>query len=498
MPSSFDIGEIVGDYRVVGVLGAGGSGEVFKAEHTITKRAEAIKVLSLGRPHTTEEEQRFLREIQVQASLDHPNVASVRTAFWTANGLVLAMELVEGESLESIIARGRVPLGTAVGYVLQTLSALIHAHAHSVIHRDIKPGNIVVAPRGTVKLTDFGLAREAAKPSVTSTGSLAGSPFYMSPEQIDGGKLDVRTDIYSLGVVLYELVTGVRPLTGESAFSIMLAHKDTPPAPPMMLEPAIGQALSDIILTSLAKHPSERFQTAADFRYALDAARKALNLSPPTASVSHAEERGAGGLLRWREVHWIVDVVLAVALAVVLVIEGVGLLRRHREARPAVSRQPATAVAPSAAPVETIDAPPPASEPILQPLTRGETENLSKPEAAAPLPPKTVQRKKSLRAKSPEDPVVIVEKTAAPRSQGTAATENADSPPKPAPAAVAVAEDPPAPQAAQPAGDGTAAKPASDPQVKRGNRVWRALGKIVRPWKGSDNTKTQPEQPASE
>ncbi|MGE5648402.1 MAG: serine/threonine-protein kinase [Acidobacteriota bacterium] len=472
MAPSFEVGEIVGDYRVVGVLGSGGSGEVFKAEHTITKRAEALKVLSAGRPHTIEEEQRFLREIQVQASLDHPNVASVRTAFWTTSGLVLAMELVEGESLDSIIARGRVPLGVATGYILQTLSALIHAHAHGVIHRDIKPGNIVVGPRGTVKLTDFGLAREEASPSVTNTGALAGSPFYMSPEQIDGGKIDLRTDIYSLGVVLYELATGVKPFRGDSTFAIMRAHKESEPLPPVMLEPAIGESLNGIILTALAKNPAERFQTAADFRYALDGARKALNLAPSASG--GVAGGGAASLLHSRKARWVAGAALVMSLGAVAGVESLVRMRAPA-APPAVLHRPAPPPAPIVRPPVVIEVQVPPPEP--------ETPAAGDP---APEPPKTPRRK----MKPADAAAVMAHPPASVRRAKSIAP-----PPELAPAAAEqVAGAVPPPEAAGPAPEELAPGPAAKEQPKRRHAVWRALGKIVRPFTGSGEAKPEANQ----
>jgi len=267
---SLEAGTQLGDYRVLSRIGTGAYGEVYEGEHVITRRRDAIKVLVDGRHHIAEEEQRFLREIQVQASLHHPNIAAVYTAFSTPHGLALAMELVRGEPLSAILARGRVPLQQGIGYLLEMLAGLSYAHAEGVVHRDIKPENIVVAPDGSVKLTDFGLARSITSPRLTQSGAFAGSPYYMSPEQARGASTaDSRSDTYSAGVILYEVVTGQLPFLAESAFDVLMAHQISAPKPPVQLEPKIGTELNQVILTALEKEPDKRFQTAGAFHAAL-------------------------------------------------------------------------------------------------------------------------------------------------------------------------------------------------------------------------------------
>jgi tRNA A-37 threonylcarbamoyl transferase component Bud32 len=267
---SLEVGTQLGEYRIVSRIGGGAYGEVFEAEHVITRRRDAIKVLVDGHLHIAQEEQRFLREIQVQACLHHPNIAEVYNAFSTPHGLALVMELVRGEPLSAILARGRVPLDRGIGLVLGMLDGLSYAHTQGVVHRDIKPENIIVTPDGSVKLTDFGLARSLASPRLTQSGAFAGSPCYMSPEQgLGTGVVDSRSDTYSAGVVLYEIVTGRLPFTGESAFAVMSEHQLSAPRPPLELDPAIGTELSQVILTSLEKDLDKRFQTADAFRTAL-------------------------------------------------------------------------------------------------------------------------------------------------------------------------------------------------------------------------------------
>lgn len=222
---NINVGDVVGGYQVLASLGAGGVGRVYKVRHAITGRIEALKVLLPDFAQNEEQAERFLREVKVQANLNHPNIASVHNAFRVGGSLLMVMELVEGESLDRLIARGRLSLQEALGYTSQALAALSYAHGCGVVHRDVKPENMIVTPAGTLKVTDFGLAKTAADIRLTVTGATLGSLYYISPEQVNGvADLDKRADIYSMGAVLYELVTGRRPFEGAQPFHLMLAH----------------------------------------------------------------------------------------------------------------------------------------------------------------------------------------------------------------------------------------------------------------------------------
>ncbi|HLJ16793.1 MAG TPA: serine/threonine-protein kinase [Bryobacteraceae bacterium] len=284
---SFQAGDKVGDYQVLAVLGAGGMGQVYKVRNAISDRIEAMKILLPNLEADPDLADRFLREIKVQATLDHPNIAALHTAQRVDNQIVMVMEYVEGTTLEKLLEHGPIPLASAVDCVCQVLSALAYAHARGVIHRDIKPANMMLTPAGTVKLMDFGIARMTADRRLTQTGKTVGSLFYMSPEQIQGAtELDARSDLYSLGVSLYELVTGRRPFQGDSDYSIMAAHLQQNPVPPIQLDPNVPSALNEIILTSIAKEPAQRFQSADALHTALSSVAGLMGVTPSTAELT--------------------------------------------------------------------------------------------------------------------------------------------------------------------------------------------------------------------
>ena len=267
----YNIGDRVGDYEIIDVLGAGGMGKVYKVRNIISERLEAMKVLLPNLATDPDLADRFMREIKVQASLQHQNIAALHTALRVNNQLLMLIEFVEGSTIETVMRQGPVPVTKAVDYIKQVLLALQYAHSHGVIHRDIKPANMMLTPSGAVKLMDFGIAKLSEDRRLTQTGRTVGSLYYMSPEQIQGAvDLDPRADLYSLGVSLYEMVTRTRPFQGDSDYSIMAAHLNSQPVPPIQVDPTLPSVLSDIILMAIAKDPDHRFQTADAFRKALE------------------------------------------------------------------------------------------------------------------------------------------------------------------------------------------------------------------------------------
>ena len=282
------IGSTVADYQIVGALGAGGMGKVYKVRNLISDRIEAMKVLLPDLANEPELADRFMREIKVQASLEHPNIAALHTALRVQNQLLMLMEYVEGSTLEEKLKGGPLTISATIDYIMQALAALDYAHSRGVIHRDIKPANMMLTPAGVIKLMDFGIAKAATDRRLTTTGTTLGSLYYISPEQIQGvTTLDPRSDLYSVGVSLYELVTGKRPFDGDSAFAIMSAHLEKTALAPVAFNPKLPRTLNDLILLSLAKGPDGRFQSAAAFRKAL--ANFAAAEKPAAAEASEAK-----------------------------------------------------------------------------------------------------------------------------------------------------------------------------------------------------------------
>ncbi len=271
---SFRIGDTVGTYKIVAAIGSGGMGEVFQVEHAVTRRVEAMNILAADTSCTQEPDQRFLREIQLQARLSHPHIAAVHNAFWQDGHLIMIMELIRGSSLRSVLEHSRLPLASALDYACQALEALDYAHAAGVVHRDISPSNMILTDDGAVKLTDFGLAKSLNDIRLTQTGTLLGSLYYASPEQIRGtGNVDARADIYSVGAVLFEMVTGEKLFASENPFTLMLAHVEQPPRRPSEVLHDLSPALDEIVLKALDKDPEKRFPSAELFRCALEGLR---------------------------------------------------------------------------------------------------------------------------------------------------------------------------------------------------------------------------------
>jgi len=267
----FQIGQHVGDYEIVQLLGAGGMGHVYRVRNIISNRTEAMKVLLPDLTAEPDLAKRFIAEIRTLASFDHPNIAQLHTAFQFENQLIMMMELVEGYTLEQIAGQRTMQVPEVAGYVSQALSALAYAHSHGVVHRDIKPANLMVTSHGILKLMDFGIAKSSGENATNTTkpGTTIGSLYYMSPEQVRGGTVDARSDIYSMGIVLYELLAGRRPFEADTTFSILNQQLNVLPQPPIEINPSLPPRMNEIILTALAKDPAARFQDADAFRAAL-------------------------------------------------------------------------------------------------------------------------------------------------------------------------------------------------------------------------------------
>jgi serine/threonine protein kinase len=279
---ALEAGTRVGDYEILALLGAGGMGQVYSARNIISGRTEAMKVLLPDFAAEQDLAARFTAEIRTLASLDHPNIAQLRTAFQFENRLVMIMEYVEGVTLDKRGSEAPIPIDEVIGYSMQVLSALSYAHSKGVTHRDIKPANIMITSHAVVKLMDFGIAKSTNDLQLTRPGTTMGSVYYMSPEQVRGGTVVARSDIYSFGVTLYEMLTGRRPFQADTAYSVLNAQLTEAPAPPMQINPALSTELNNIVLRAMVKSPDGRFQTAEEFRTALRNVQKPQ--AQPTSS----------------------------------------------------------------------------------------------------------------------------------------------------------------------------------------------------------------------
>jgi serine/threonine protein kinase len=293
------IGERAGPYEFLSIQGSSRIGAAYKVRNILVNRIELFRVLE-GTPDDRDETDRFLREIKVHARLSHPNIVSFYSAVEVDGELVMTSEFFEATTLQELLEKGMMPIKEAIASISQILAALDCAHEHGVVHREVSPANILLSAAGAVKLSGFGLAKSAADPQLTLAGTVMGWLEYMSPEQALGSALDARTDIYSAGAVLYEMVTGQVPFAGKSEFDLMRAHVSTAPVPPIMINPDLPGALNDIILTALAKNPSDRFQTAGKFREALASVSLTSAASPlqPLQEMSRpVKRRGQWNLL---------------------------------------------------------------------------------------------------------------------------------------------------------------------------------------------------------
>jgi serine/threonine-protein kinase len=284
-----------GRYRILRKLGSGGMANVYLAEDEELGRRVAIKILNERYANDDLFIERFRREAKSAAGLSHPNIVSIYDRGEAEGTYYIAMEVIEGRSLkELILTRGALPIDTAIAYAKQLLEALRFAHHHGIIHRDIKPHNVLVstgsqvkatAPR--LKVTDFGIARHGAS-QMTEAGSIMGTAQYLSPEQARGAPVTAASDLYSAGVVLYEMLTGKVPFTGDSAIEIAMKHVNELPKPPSKLRPEIPQELDQVVLRSLAKDPSDRYQTADEFIEDLERVESGLPISRATAAAATA------------------------------------------------------------------------------------------------------------------------------------------------------------------------------------------------------------------
>lgn len=254
---------IANRYEIISKTGVGGMATVYKAKDTVLNRNVAVKVLK--EEFITDEEfvKRFNSEAQAAASLSHPNIVSIYDVGNEDNIYYIVMELVRGKTLKQIITEeGALPWKWSVNIAMQIASALETAHKNNIVHRDIKPHNIIITEDGVAKVTDFGIAKAVSNSTITAFGTTIGSVHYFSPEQAKGGYTDAKSDIYSLGVVMYEMLTGKVPFDSDTSVSVALKHMQETPVAPMDVNENIPQAVNDIILKAMQKEPMARYQSA--------------------------------------------------------------------------------------------------------------------------------------------------------------------------------------------------------------------------------------------
>ena len=302
------IGQALGHYRIEAKLGEGGMGVVYRAFDTHLDRPVAIKILRADATTSPERRRRFQQEAKAASALNHPNIVHIYDISSSGGTDYIAMEFVDGKTLDRLIGKSRLALGDTLKYAIQVADALARAHAAGIVHRDLKPANMIVSEEGRVKLLDFGLAKltetaaaadiDSAAGTATMTaredvqteeGTILGTVAYMSPEQAEGKKVDARSDIFSFGSVLYEMVTGRRPFEGANKISTLSAilHKEPPPL--AEAAPDLPAELDKIISRCLRKDPERRAQHAGDIKVALeelreDSASRRLSPAPPAAT----------------------------------------------------------------------------------------------------------------------------------------------------------------------------------------------------------------------
>ncbi|MCC6368238.1 MAG: serine/threonine protein kinase [Bryobacterales bacterium] len=378
------LGSRVGRFHVLALVGEGGMGHVYKAHDAELEREVALKALRpdlAGDPQFVE---RFRKEAITQARLLHPNIAQFYDLISLDGHLVMVMEFVDGSALDCVIKqKGAFALDEAMSIFLQALDGLDSAHKKSIIHRDLKPANIILGRDGAVKVMDFGIARAMGESRMTLTGRIVGTPNYMAPEQVLNKEVDARTDIYAMGIVLYQMLAGVVPFIRTSEFEVLRAQLEEEPEAPSRKGRLVASGVERVILKAIAKDPAKRFQSIAEFRSALLAAQSgnlpAESADAPPATVNGSliglTETSAGDGSKRSKRIWVGLSILVVIITATIVI----ITNQTGSPPPAIGKASDAAVAPTG----NVNAPAPLVSPPLAPLPHSKEKGNDTSAAAA-------------------------------------------------------------------------------------------------------------------
>ncbi|HEX6835696.1 MAG TPA: serine/threonine-protein kinase [Polyangia bacterium] len=446
-----------GRYRIVDRLAAGGMGVVYKGELVAIKKPVAVKFLHDALTLIPDVVKRFQREATAMSKLAHPNLVSVLDSGLEKGTPYLVMDFVSGKSLAQVLAEGPMPATRAAGLARQILSGVKHAHQSHVVHRDLKPDNIILldgVEGDFAKILDFGLAKvlrgeDSAASQLTNTGFALGTPGYMSPEQAKGTEADERSDLYAVGVILYHMVTGRKPFVADSPLAVLRMHMDDAPTPPTKVAPgSCSPELERVILRAMAKEPGDRWQSATEMAQALAATpegREAAGEEPrPASRASYVGATGAGGARKL--VGTVARVVLATAIIVAVVMTWSQLSKRSQQK---VKRRIDDAVKMAQGAFES-------AKEGAKVVTEETAKNAPPPGIKREAPPPPVAAKKEV---PPPTPPVAAKKEEAPTPPVAAKKEEAP-PPPPAPVEPTEPSGPTAAQADDDEDEDTPEEPA--------------------------------------
>ena len=369
------VGKIVHHYQFLEKLGAGGMGEIWKAQDTRLNRMVAIKILTDASAGDPDRRRRFIQEAQAASALNHPNIITIHDIISEGNAEFMVMEYVQGKTLVDLIPRGGLRVPQVLKYAVQMTDALQTAHSAGIIHRDLKPANVMVTETGLVKVLDFGLAKLADNSPLTQTGmgnpsdatqtinsapltvegSIIGTVSYMSPEQAQGKRVDPRSDIFSLAVVLYEMVTGTRAFSGESALSTLSAILRDEARPIPEIAPDTPVQLEQVIHRCLRKNPEQRFQTMKEVQVALGALKHESD-----SGMLYRSRSGLQPLPQPKRSPITLMIAAGAAITVLAIAGGAAFWWTHRAPKQAVATQPANVVPPV-----SVGEPPPVTAPVV-------------------------------------------------------------------------------------------------------------------------------------